>query len=194
MPLLEPHLVGWLCARICPAADAHELDRPYAFRHDLNGSRRIDAAMVDDCLNWEIKFQTPAGDELTEDHAPVHRAVGSDAGLWSGPGTGKVATNKALILKEPYHRQLFATALYGAETALYSRWNIREVQMVAMAAGREVWPTMGFVPKEPEALRFAFRTWLRQQATPPREPPAELVDYPPEFLRTLSYLQLYKVL
>lgn len=193
-PSLEPHLVDWLRTRICSASDAGELERPYAFTHELNHRRTIEAELVDGSLNWEVRFADAAGESLTTESFPLHRAVADDGGFWGAAGTGKVATNKMFILKPRYHRQGFASAVYGAEVALYSRWNIHEVQLLAVDAGLEVWPKQGFLPKEPEALRYAFRTWLRQRKEPQREPPADLADYPPEFLRSLRYLQLYKVL
>lgn len=96
-------------------------------------------------------------------------------------------------MKVAFQHQLFATALYAAEEALYRRWGIREIQIHAAWDGRVVWPRMGFLPKEPEAMLIAMEEWqLREGWRGPL--PSAFNHYPAEFLLSLDYILLYKVL
>lgn len=97
MPL-EPPVVDWLRARLCATADDLELDRCYAFAHDLNDERDVACNPVDpndttQTLNWGVRFYNGAGECLHHEDGWASRAAQPSMPRWGGLGVGPVALN-----------------------------------------------------------------------------------------------------
>jgi hypothetical protein len=188
--------VAWLEAHGVAPIDRLDLDTTYRFKHELNGSRRLDRLVAGDHdLLWRLLVYEPTQDECIFEGTPLARRIIAAAPLYGRRRTrGLVALNAAFFLKAKFQGRCFATCVYAREEDLYRRWGIREIQLNATSAGPVVWiRKFGFMPRESGALALSYTAWARERGQDP-EPPADPANYPVDFLKLRSHLTLYKVL
>lgn len=169
---------------------ATDIDRTYSFKHDLNAKRELRRAGHDRGLfRWHVLMSDASGVCIFEDAAPLARSVGHVRLHGERGSAGLVAINDYFALTAHNRRRGFAAALYAAEKELYERCSVREIQLIATRDGPVVWiKKFGFLPSKPGFLASAFRSRYA------RDVPADVQDYPDDFLAAHPGLQLYKVL
>lgn len=178
---------------------ASDLDETYGFPHPLNQSRELAKELPTsngssgDHLLWWIKFYGPERQEILE--SPLARKLYKNSRLSSSRENGPIAHNALLLIEQPFRRQGFAKRVYAAEAQLYKKWGVKEIHIDARDEGLIVWvKKFGFLPRLPEALATQYDDWASKRPHAARQPPSLAADYPPEFLRSLNSLELYKVI
>lgn len=188
-------ILSWLHAKLDGRGQEDDLERTYAFSHELNADQILkkctNLPTYEDLL-WWVGFLCRDKAEVLD--APLARRLFPNQRLWSMPGAaGPVALNGHICVRSEFKRRGFARAIYQAERELYLRWGVREVQIRALGDGPSVWVRhFGFLPKEPELLENRYSEWAARNGRS-REPPPTAADYPEAFLSTHQGLMLYKV-
>jgi GNAT superfamily N-acetyltransferase len=75
------------------------------------------------------------------------------------PDGARWQVQSAFEVRPQFRRRGFARALYAAEEALYRRWGVREVHLLATDDGPVVWMRFGFRFRDPELVQRSFREW-----------------------------------
>lgn len=195
--ILSETNVDWLKA-LPGVVGAGDLEATYAFRHPLNHSRELtrqslQQAPAEESLLWWVELRTAKGEVVLE--PGLARRVLKSAALASVKENGPVVRNELFMIKKPFQRQGLARCLYDAELGLYQRWGVREIHISARDEGCVVWPKrFGFLPSVPGYLRAAYASWASRREAGVQPAPSQISEYPDEFLRSLSTLELYKVL
>jgi len=200
--LLTPEQLAWLRERLVPQANPDDLQKTYEFEHALNQTRRLARVFQseprgDQCnqFRWWVLFFCTGEQCLTQDQAPIARSIRGGTRLLSCAKMDLVAYNEHIALEQTLQGQGFSSALYEAEERLYKAWNVREIHLTALGAGRTVWlkARFGFKPVRPGLLAESFGEWAHKHGKDPSVPPAPHL-YPSAFLDELTELKLFKVL
>lgn len=195
--VLSAASVAWL-QQLPGVVTANDLDETYRFEHHLNQSRELVKESLavgrdDENLLWWMKICAASGEEVLD--APLARKVFKDFPLRAGRERGPVVYNALFQVKPAFKRQGLANRLYKAEGILYKKWGVREIHIDAREDGLVVWiKCFGFLPRSPSVLPADYPGWARQRKGVAPDPPAHPSDYPEEFLRSRSSLELFKVI
>jgi hypothetical protein len=187
MPLTAEGL-EWVRAHLDVAATAEDLDRPYVFNHELNATRQIDDWQIEETsMAWGGNFWNAEGQETLT--ARLSREVLLEFELRKAE-RGAIAMHHSCRVR--VSRKGFGGALHRGELDLYARWGVVEVHLHAVDDGLVVWPRMGFQPYSLGWVVEAWDLWASERGLDPT-PKANMTDYPEDFLRSLGYVHMFKV-
>jgi hypothetical protein len=169
-------------------ANVDDLNDTYAFFHPLLRDRTVQAFVwSEDVLRWHVDLLGHAGRSLLEGR--MTRSLETHGPLYSSGGRGRIAINDSFRLREEFRQKRIATYTYEAEARLFARWAIREVHLEATDDGRVAWPRLGYQAVYRFVLDEQFEEWSGGQP-----PPAELSEFPEEFLTSVPCIHMYKVI
>ncbi len=170
-----------------------DLSSAYEFSHPLN-FRRWGTAMIDHrngAVVWRIEFAEEDGQNVLEFGKPLTRKI-EPGRLAIGRAAGVVAYHALFYVRGPFRGLGFAPAVLAAESELYARWGVAQIQILAADEGAAYWVRKhGFRPQSWEHLRERLPGWLARKKLPPVAP-ATPADLPWDYLVEASPLVVYK--
>lgn len=188
MPPLSADGLDWTQRHLVVSARASDFDDAYAFEHHLNRTRNVSDWLIgQQSLSWRGNFWDEHG--VATLVVDLSREIALNFPLRLA-ARGAVASHHTCRVR--VHRTGFGRKLHENELALYKKWGVVEVHLDAMDDGLEVWPKLGFEAYSPGIVVEAWEAWADALGHDPKPFP-KMRDYPRDFLRSLGYVHMYKV-
>jgi len=149
-------------------------------------------------VTYAVKFYFVNHDPVLDE--ALQRWLFDNKQCLSQPGVrAKVAYRLRFYCRTPFQRGGLATQLLLREEGVFKKWGAREIQLLAMDAGRWVWtrPKFGYqiADFDMHSLRQQYLDWQRSQKMTSILIAASLDDFPRAFLESaVNSLCLYKII